>query len=116
MFHFYVGFSTLVYLSDEHHNIIAIQICTDLKLFAIEDIIIPYALISATNLQWRPEFKSHIPTLFAGELSAFSSNPKENHLQEIFKEFKNIIQVKLLISKEQLSTFSACSHFFCDAD
>ncbi|XP_032075228.1 breast cancer type 2 susceptibility protein isoform X1 [Thamnophis elegans] len=94
------GFSTLVYLSDEHHNIIAIQICTDLKLFAIEDIIIPYALISATNLQWRPEFKSQIPTLFAGELSAFSSNPKEKHLQEIFEEFKNAIQNDGCFSKE----------------
>ncbi|XP_070798905.1 breast cancer type 2 susceptibility protein [Pituophis catenifer annectens] len=94
------GFSTLVYLSDEHHTIIAIQICTDLKQFAIEDIIIPSALISATNLQWRPEFKSDIPTLFAGELSAFSSNPKENHLQEIFKEFKNTIENNGCFSKE----------------
>ncbi|KAG8136815.1 hypothetical protein E2320_005372 [Naja naja] len=94
------GFSTLVYLSDEHHNIIAIQICTDLKQLAIEDIIIPSVLISATNLQWRPEFKSDIPTLFAGELSAFSSNPKENHLQEIFKEFKNTIENDGCFSKD----------------
>ncbi|XP_070605976.1 breast cancer type 2 susceptibility protein isoform X2 [Erythrolamprus reginae] len=94
------GFSALVYLSDEHHNIIAIQICTDLKQFAIEDIITPSALISATNLQWRPEFKSDIPTLFAGELSAFSSNPKENHLQERFKEFKNTIENNGCFSKE----------------
>ncbi|XP_026564589.1 breast cancer type 2 susceptibility protein [Pseudonaja textilis] len=94
------GFSTLVYLSDEHHNIIAIQICTDLKQLAIEDIIIPSVLISATNLQWRPEFKSDIPTLFAGELSAFSSNPKDNHLQEIFKEFKNTIENDGCFSKD----------------
>ncbi|ETE68379.1 Breast cancer type 2 susceptibility protein-like protein, partial [Ophiophagus hannah] len=94
------GFSTLVHLSDEHHNIIAIQICTDLKQLAIEDIIIPSVLISATNLQWRPEFKSDIPTLFAGELSAFSSNPKENHLQEIFKEFKNTIENNGCFSKD----------------
>ncbi|KAK9402363.1 breast cancer type 2 susceptibility protein [Crotalus adamanteus] len=94
------GFCTLVYLSDEHHNIIAIQICTELKQLAIEDIIIPSACISATNLQWRPEFKSDIPTLFAGELSAFSSIPKENHLQEIFKEFKNTIENNEYFSKD----------------
>ncbi|KAM6447518.1 breast cancer type 2 susceptibility protein isoform 1-T1 [Liasis olivaceus] len=94
------GFSTLVYLSDKHHNIIAVQICTDLKQLAIEDIIIPSALIAATNLQWRPEFKSDIPTLFAGELSAFSSNPKENHLQEIFKELKNTIENDSCFSKD----------------
>ncbi|XP_063160798.1 breast cancer type 2 susceptibility protein [Candoia aspera] len=94
------GFSTLVYLSDKHHNIIAVQIYTDLKQLAIEDIIIPSALISATNLQWRPDFKSDIPTLFAGELSEFSSNPKENHLQEIFKELKNTVENDSCFSKD----------------
>ncbi|XP_062983791.1 breast cancer type 2 susceptibility protein [Elgaria multicarinata webbii] len=86
------GFSTLVYLSDKSHTLIAIQICTDLKQLAIEDIIIPSVLISATNLQWRPEFRSSIPTLFSGGLSAFSSNPKENHLQGIFNELKYTIE------------------------
>ncbi|KAH0625067.1 hypothetical protein JD844_033125 [Phrynosoma platyrhinos] len=87
------GFSTLVYLSDKDHNLIAVHICTDLKQFAIEDIIIPSVLISATNLQWRPKFCSNIPTLFAGELSTFSSNPKETHLQGIYNELRNTVQI-----------------------
>ncbi|XP_044297554.1 breast cancer type 2 susceptibility protein isoform X2 [Varanus komodoensis] len=86
------GFCTMVYLSDKNHSLIAVQICTDLKQLAVEDIIIPSALISATNLQWRSEFRSVIPTLFAGDLSSFSSHPKENHLQGVFNELKNTIE------------------------
>uniref|UniRef100_A0A670I0Q7 BRCA2 DNA repair associated n=1 Tax=Podarcis muralis TaxID=64176 RepID=A0A670I0Q7_PODMU len=86
------GFSTLVYLSDENHHFIAVQIYTDLKQLAIDDIIIPSTLISAINLQWRPEFRSDIPTLLAGDLSAFSSNPKESHLQGFFNELRNTVE------------------------
>ncbi|KAM7179829.1 breast cancer type 2 susceptibility protein isoform 2-T2 [Macrochelys suwanniensis] len=83
------GFTTLVYLSDEDHNLVAIKIWTDLKQLAIEDIINPFTLISASNLQWRSEFKSEIPTLFAGDLSIFSANPKDRYLQERFNKLKN---------------------------
>lgn len=89
-----IGFSTLVYLSDENHHFIAVQIYTDLKQLAIDDIIIPSTLISAINLQWRPEFRSDIPTLLAGDLSAFSSNPKESHLQGFFNELRNTVEVR----------------------
>ncbi|XP_050793040.1 breast cancer type 2 susceptibility protein isoform X1 [Gopherus flavomarginatus] len=83
------GFTTLVYLSDEDHNLVAIKIWTDLKQLAIEDIINPFTLISASNLQWRSEFKSEIPTLFAGDLSIFSASPKDRYLQERFNKLKN---------------------------
>ncbi|KAM9174028.1 breast cancer type 2 susceptibility protein isoform 2-T2 [Pangshura tecta] len=83
------GFATLVYLSDEDHNLVAIKIWTDLKQLAIEDIINPFTLISASNLQWRSEFKSEIPTLFAGDLSIFSASPKDRYLQERFNKLKN---------------------------
>ncbi|XP_053166648.1 breast cancer type 2 susceptibility protein isoform X2 [Hemicordylus capensis] len=86
------GFSTLLYLSDENHNLITVQICTDLKQLAVEDILVPSMLISASNLQWRPEFRSAIPTLFAGDLSTFSSNPKESHLQGVFNELREAIE------------------------
>lgn len=89
-----LGLSTLLYLSDENRNLLAVQINSDLKLLAIEDIVIPSTLISATNLQWRPEFRSCIPTFFAGERSAFSSNPKESHLQGAFHELRNVVKVK----------------------
>ncbi|XP_034614544.1 breast cancer type 2 susceptibility protein isoform X2 [Trachemys scripta elegans] len=83
------GFTTLVYLSDEDYNLVAIKIWTDLKQLAIEDIINPFTLISASNLQWRSEFKSEIPTLFAGDLSIFSASPKDRYLRERFNKLKN---------------------------
>jgi breast cancer 2 susceptibility protein len=55
-------------------------------------------LIAASNLQWRPESKSGIPTLFAGDFSMFSASLKEGHFQERFNKIKNTIKVKLLFS------------------
>ncbi|XP_045833988.1 breast cancer type 2 susceptibility protein [Meles meles] len=82
------GLAPLVYLSDECHNLLAIKFWTDLN----EDIIKPHTLIAASNLQWRPEAKSGIPTLFAGDFSRFSASPKEGHFQEIFHKMKNTIE------------------------
>lgn len=78
----------MVYLSDECHNLLAIKFWIDLN----EDIIKPHTLIAASNLQWRPEAKSRIPTLFAGDFSRFSASPKEGHFQEIFHKMKNTIE------------------------
>ncbi|XP_015279682.1 PREDICTED: breast cancer type 2 susceptibility protein [Gekko japonicus] len=92
--------SSVLYLSDESHNLIAIQICTDFKQFAAEDIIVPSKLISASNLKWQPKCRSDIPTLFAGDLTAFSSNPKERHLQGKFNELKNIVENNSYFGKD----------------
>lgn len=87
-----LGLAPLAYLSDECHNLLAIKFWINLS----EDIIKPRMLIAASNLQWRPEPKSEIPTLFAGDFSTFSSSPKENHFQEAFHKMKNTIEVKLV--------------------
>ncbi|XP_062957618.1 breast cancer type 2 susceptibility protein [Cynocephalus volans] len=83
-----IGFAPLVYLSDECLNLLAIKFWIDLN----EDIIKPQMLIAASNLQWQPESKSGIPTLFAGDFSMFSASPKEGHLQETFNKMKNTIE------------------------
>uniref|UniRef100_A0A8C9A5E9 BRCA2 DNA repair associated n=1 Tax=Prolemur simus TaxID=1328070 RepID=A0A8C9A5E9_PROSS len=82
------GLAPLVYLSDECHNLLAIKFWIDLN----EDIIKPHVLIAASNLQWRPESKSGIPTLFAGDFSMFSASPKESHFQEMFNKMKNAVE------------------------
>ncbi|KAJ7320246.1 hypothetical protein JRQ81_019757 [Phrynocephalus forsythii] len=87
-----IGSSTLVYLSDKDHDLIAVQISADLKQLAVEDIILPSMLISAINLQWQPNFKSEIPTVFAGKFSAFSSKPKVAHLQAGLDELRNTVE------------------------
>uniref|UniRef100_A0A8C3PMX0 BRCA2 DNA repair associated n=1 Tax=Calidris pygmaea TaxID=425635 RepID=A0A8C3PMX0_9CHAR len=86
------GFATMVYLSDENYNLVAVKIWTDLRHFAIEDIVVRCSFISASNLQWQSEFRSEIPTLLAGDLSVFSASPKENYLQEKVNELKSMIE------------------------
>nr|XP_035159261.2 breast cancer type 2 susceptibility protein isoform X2 [Callithrix jacchus] len=82
------GLAPLVYLSDECHNLLAIKFWIDLN----EDIIKPHMLIAASNLQWRPESKSGLPTLFAGDFSVFSASPKQGHFQETFNNLKNTVE------------------------
>ncbi|XP_062423110.1 breast cancer type 2 susceptibility protein [Rhea pennata] len=86
------GFTSLVYLSDENYNLVAIKIWTDLRHLAIEDIVVCGSFISASNLQWQSEFRSEIPMLLAGDLSVFSASPKENYLQEKFNELRSAIE------------------------
>ncbi|XP_054557883.1 breast cancer type 2 susceptibility protein isoform X2 [Talpa occidentalis] len=83
-----IGLAPLVYLSDECHNFLAVKFWIDLN----EDIMNPHMLIAASNLQWRPECKSEIPILFAGDFSMFSASPKEGHFQEKFHEMKKTIE------------------------
>ncbi|NXC41994.1 BRCA2 protein, partial [Penelope pileata] len=86
------GFTNTVYLSDESYNLVAVKIWADLRHFAIEDIVVRCSFISASNLQWQSEFRSEIPVLLAGDISAFSASPKENHLQEKFNELRRMIE------------------------
>ncbi|KAK2488742.1 hypothetical protein MC885_006366 [Smutsia gigantea] len=83
-----IGLAPLVYLSDECHNLLAIKFWTDVN----EDIVKPHMLIAVSNLHWRPESKSRIPTLLAGDFSMFSANPKESHFQKTFYKMKNAIE------------------------
>ncbi|NXW85040.1 BRCA2 protein, partial [Alopecoenas beccarii] len=86
------GFATMVFLSDESYNLVAVKIWTDLRHFAIEDIVVRCSFISASNLQWQSEFRSAIPVLLAGDLSVFSACPKEKYLQEKVNELKSTIK------------------------
>ncbi|NWS29960.1 BRCA2 protein, partial [Polioptila caerulea] len=86
------GFTTVVYLSDESYNLVAVKIWTDLRHLAIEDVVVRCSLISASNLQWQSEFRSEIPVLLAGDLSLFSASPKESYLQEKFNELRSVIE------------------------
>ncbi|NXB71850.1 BRCA2 protein, partial [Donacobius atricapilla] len=86
------GFTTVVYLSDESYNLVAVKIWTDLRHLAIEDVVVRCSLISASNLQWQSEFRSEIPVLLAGDLSSFSASPKECYLQEKVNELRSVIE------------------------
>ncbi|XP_066032067.1 breast cancer type 2 susceptibility protein [Chamaea fasciata] len=86
------GSTTVVYLSDESYNLVAVKIWTDLRHLAIEDVVVRCSLISASNLQWQSEFRSEIPMLLAGDLSLFSASPKECYLQKKVNELRSVIE------------------------
>lgn len=77
----------MVYLSDECLHLLVVKFGIDLN----EDIK-PRVLIAASNLQWRPESTSRVPTLFAGNFSVFSASPKEAHFQERVTNMKHAIE------------------------
>ncbi|CAH2225099.1 breast cancer type 2 susceptibility [Pelobates cultripes] len=86
------GAAPIVYLSDETHTLLAVKFWTDLGTLALEEITKPNSVIAASNLRWRSECISGVPTLYAGDLSTISSNPKESHLQKSFQNLKQSIQ------------------------
>ncbi|RMC07233.1 hypothetical protein DUI87_16689 [Hirundo rustica rustica] len=100
------GFTTVVYLSDESYNLVAIKIWTDLRHLAIEDVVVRCSLISASNLQWQSEFRSEIPVLLAGDLSLFSASPKECYLQEKVNELRSVIEISSRIEMKHPSPLS----------
>ncbi|KAH0502499.1 Breast cancer type 2 susceptibility protein-like protein [Microtus ochrogaster] len=82
-----VGLAPLVYLSDECLNLLVVKFGTDVN----EDIK-PRVLVAASNLQWHPESRSVVPTLFAGNFSVFSTSPKEVYFQERANRMKQAIE------------------------
>ncbi|XP_035299082.1 LOW QUALITY PROTEIN: breast cancer type 2 susceptibility protein isoform X7 [Cricetulus griseus] len=81
------GLAPLVYLSDECLNLLVVKFGIDLN----EDIK-PHVLIAASNLQWHPESRSGVPTLFAGNLSIVSASPKEVYFQKRVNRMRQTVE------------------------
>ncbi|NXA51689.1 BRCA2 protein, partial [Nothocercus julius] len=86
------GFTTLVHLSDESYNLVAVKLRADLGHLAVEDLVVRGSLVSASNLQWRPAPRTGLPVLAAGDLSVFSASPKENYLQQKLSQLRSRIE------------------------
>lgn len=94
----------MVYLSDECLNLLMVKFGIDVN----EDIK-PRVLVAASNLQWHPESRSVVPTLFAGNFSVFSTSPKEVYFQEKTKRMKQAIEVRSG-SRKQNTVLAQCFH------
>nr|XP_032813349.1 breast cancer type 2 susceptibility protein isoform X1 [Petromyzon marinus]XP_032813350.1 breast cancer type 2 susceptibility protein isoform X1 [Petromyzon marinus]XP_032813351.1 breast cancer type 2 susceptibility protein isoform X1 [Petromyzon marinus] len=79
------GGTQTVVLADEGRRLANVRIWGGLAAAAAEELVRPRAVLAITNLQWRPagapRAGTATPVLFAGELSSFSLNPKEQHLR-----------------------------------
>uniref|UniRef100_H3DFR1 Tower domain-containing protein n=1 Tax=Tetraodon nigroviridis TaxID=99883 RepID=H3DFR1_TETNG len=86
------GFSPAFYLTDGKQNFVKVRCFSSFAQSGLEDVIKPSVLLALSNLQLRGQATSPTPVLYAGDLTVFSTNPKEVHLQESFSQLKTLVQ------------------------
>ncbi|MEQ2174152.1 hypothetical protein GOODEAATRI_004801 [Goodea atripinnis] len=75
----------------------------------LEDVLKPRVLLALSNLQLRGQSIYPTPVVYAGDLTAFSTNPKEIHLQESLYQLKNLVQVTFQKPVRSLGSFTPVS-------
>lgn len=90
---------------DENFDLVSVRTYSSLEQLAVEELVKLRALIALSNLQVRP-LSRPVPSLYAGEQTLFSVNPKESHLQEAMAHLKTFVQVNE--SAFKLSYLSTC--------
>ncbi|XP_039637149.1 breast cancer type 2 susceptibility protein isoform X2 [Perca fluviatilis] len=86
------GFSPAFYLTDGKLNFVKVRCFSSFAQAGLEDLVKPHVLLALSNLQLRGQSTSPTPVVYAGDLTLFSTNPKEVHLQESLSQLKNLIQ------------------------
>ncbi|XP_024133108.1 breast cancer type 2 susceptibility protein [Oryzias melastigma] len=86
------GSSPAFYLADGKLNLVKIRCFSSLSQTGLEDVVKPRVLLALSNLQLRGQSMFPTPVVYAGDLTVFSTNPKEAHLQESLSHLKNRIQ------------------------
>ncbi|XP_014892348.1 breast cancer type 2 susceptibility protein [Poecilia latipinna] len=86
------GPSPAFYLVDGKKNFVKVRCFSSLSQAGLEDIVKPRVLLALSNLQLRGQSIHPTPVVYAGDLTVFSTNPKEIHLQESLDQLKNVVQ------------------------
>ncbi|XP_068174114.1 breast cancer type 2 susceptibility protein [Antennarius striatus] len=86
------GFSPAFYLADGNLNFVKVRCFSSLAQSGLEDVVKPGVFLALSNLQLRGQSTSPPPVVYAGDLTVFSSNPKELHLQESLNQLKSLFQ------------------------
>ncbi|KAL6115874.1 brca2 [Pungitius sinensis] len=100
------GFSPAFYLADGELNFVKVRCFSSFVQSGLEDLVKPRVLLSLSNLQLRGQSASPTPVVYAGDLTIFSANPKEGHLQESLSQNRKLRQSQenfFLIAEETLS-------------
>ncbi|XP_070827360.1 breast cancer type 2 susceptibility protein [Chaetodon trifascialis] len=100
------GFSPAFYLADGKLNFVKVRCFSSLAQSGLEDVVKPHVLLALSNLQLRGQSTSPTPVVYAGDLTVFSTNPKEGHLQESRSQLRNQVQGQenfFLTAEEKLS-------------
>lgn len=88
------GPSPAFYLADGKLNFVKVRCFSSFAQSGLEDVVRPRALLAMGNLQLRGQSIVPTPVIYAGDLTVFSTNPKEAHLQESLSQLRNLIQVQ----------------------
>ncbi|XP_034556512.1 breast cancer type 2 susceptibility protein [Notolabrus celidotus] len=111
------GPSPAFFLADGKLNFVKVRCFSSLAQSGLEDVVKPRVLLALSNLQLRGQSTHPTPVVYAGDLTAYSTNPKEVHLRESLSQLRNLIQSQenfFLTAEEKLSylTRSDGSHSF----
>ncbi|AWO98781.1 putative breast cancer type 2 susceptibility protein -like [Scophthalmus maximus] len=101
-----LGSSPAFYLADGELNFVKVRCFSSFAQSGLEDVVKLRVLLALSNLQLRGQSSSPTPVVFAGDLTIFSTNPKEVHLQESLSQLRNLLQVQqnfFLNAEEKLS-------------
>ncbi|XP_051253121.1 breast cancer type 2 susceptibility protein isoform X2 [Dicentrarchus labrax] len=94
------------YLSDGRLNFVKVRCFSSLAQSGLEDVVKPRVLLALSNLQLRGQSMSPAPVVYAGDLTVFSTNPKEAHLHQSLSQLRNLVQGQenfFLTAEEKLS-------------
>ncbi|KAM6933332.1 breast cancer type 2 susceptibility protein [Xenentodon cancila] len=100
------GSSPAFYLADGKLNFVKVRCFSSLSQVGLEDVLKPRVLLALSNLQLRGQSMYPTPVVYAGDLTVFSTNPKEVHLQESLSHLKSVLQCRenfYLNAEEKLS-------------
>lgn len=94
---FNTGSSPAFYLVDGKLNFVKVRCFSSLAQSGVEDVVKLRELLALSNLQLRGQSTSPTAVVYAGDLTVFSTNPKETHLQESLTQLRNQVQVRCII-------------------
>ncbi|KAF7643381.1 hypothetical protein LDENG_00240480 [Lucifuga dentata] len=106
------GPSPSLYLVDGKLDFIKVRCFSSLVQSGLEDVVKPRILLALSNLQLRAQSPAPVPILYAGDLTLFSTNPKQIHLQDSFSQLRTLVQAQenfFAIAEEKLSHLVRCN-------
>ncbi|KAG7480213.1 breast cancer type 2 susceptibility protein [Solea senegalensis] len=88
------GSTPAFYLADGSLNFVKVRSFSSFAHSGLEDVVRLRVLLALSNLQLRGQSTHPSPVVYAGDLTVFSTNPKEAHLQESLCQLRNLVQAQ----------------------
>lgn len=75
-------------------NFVKVLCFSSLLQAGLADVVKPGALLALSNLQLRGRSTRPTPVVYAGDLTVFSTKPKEEHLQKALGRLRDLLKVQ----------------------